>query len=54
MSNSNTDDDFAPLPQFKETRNSNKNWVVITLVKVGSEERWRVQSPPFPYGRPNF
>jgi hypothetical protein len=37
MSNSNTDDDFAPLPQFKETRNSNKNWVVITLVKVGSD-----------------
>ncbi len=37
MSNSNTDDDFAPLPQFKETRNSNKNWVVTTLVKVGSD-----------------
>jgi hypothetical protein len=37
MSNSNTDDDFAPLPQFKETRNSNKNWVVTTLVKLGSD-----------------
>lgn len=37
MSNSSSSDDFAPLPQFKETRNSNKNWVVTTLVKVASD-----------------
>ena len=29
--------DFAPLPTYQETRNSNAAWVQITLTKVESD-----------------
>jgi hypothetical protein len=29
--------DFAPLPTYQETRNSNAAWVQVTLTKVESD-----------------
>ena len=29
--------DFAPLPTYQETRNSNAAWVQVTLTKIESD-----------------
>jgi hypothetical protein len=29
--------DFAPLPAYQETRNSNAAWVQVTLTKIESD-----------------
>jgi hypothetical protein len=34
---SNSSADFAPLPSYQETRNSNAAWVQVTLTKTEAD-----------------